>query len=153
MVAISGSQPDAEDIARAWELYHVECVGGVRQVASRMGISIGTAHSYLATAREHLEWVHALDRAEHRDGMIGRLLTYLSWLMEQKTTGRDPLEVIKVALQVEDRLRAVMGLDAPARLSVTDDREQPGVRPDVIAAVRQVEQAAERRRRELEQGN
>lgn len=138
---------DAEDIARAWELYHLEGLS-VRKVAGQLGISVGTAHNWISTAREALPWVEAMNRATMRDGQAGRLMTYLSWCMDQQRTGRDPLEVIETALKVEKRLADLLGLDAPGRLQLEDGRApQPTVRPDVLAAIAEVDRraAAERR--------
>lgn len=149
----AGSRPpaahaNADDIARAWELYHVEGLGSVRKVAQALGVSSGTAHNWLATAREALPWVEAMNRAEMRNGMVGRLMTYLGWLMDQQRTGRDPVEVITAALKVEKQLADLLGLNAPSRVQLEDGRApEPTVRPDVLAAIAEVDRraAAERR--------
>lgn len=139
--------PSPETIAKAWEL-HTEG-RSVRYIAEALGCAPSTAAEYVKAGRAAEAHIDLLDRAEQRLRSATRLDMMAAWLADDFQQGKaSAVQVVPHLVAVEARLAKLLGLDAPTRLSVTDDRA-PEVDPAIVAAVRDTQSAAEQARRQL----
>lgn len=128
---------DADTIRRAWEL-SVKHGMSSREIADELGIGKTAAADYVRQGKEAEQYIGLLDRAEAQQRMAVRFDFYTSWLVRDKELGRlRSDEAVPVLLQVERERAKLLGLYAPTKVAISDEREQPGMRPEVIAAIRE----------------
>ena len=85
-----------------------------RQIASRLGVSVGTAHRWV---NEYLESVTLPMVEQVRKQEVDRLMRYLERLDERIDDGDD--KAISIALKISERLCKMLGADMPTQVEVT----------------------------------
>ena len=85
-----------------------------RQIASRMGVSVGTAHRWV---NEYLESVTLPMVEQVRKQEVDRLMRYLERLDERIDDGDD--KAISIALKISERLCKMLGADMPTQHEIT----------------------------------
>jgi transposase len=85
-----------------------------RQIASRMGVSVGTAHRWV---NEYLEAVTLPMVEQVRKQEVDRLMRYLERLDERIDDGDD--KAISIALKISERLCKMLGADMPTQHEIT----------------------------------
>lgn len=146
MTATNGDR--AETVAKVWELGTKQGKSS-REIARELGISQMTAVRMLREAEAAEGFIDLLDKAEARVAQALRLNEYMTWLRKRIDEGAKAEVVIPVAMKVEDRWAKLHGLDAPTRVAVTDEREEKGMDPEVLAAIRDAQQRAAAERNEI----
>lgn len=127
--------PDPELVAKAWEL-HAHEGRSARYIAEKLQVSPDTAARWVRDGKAAEQYIDLLDRAEERVRMATRLDFYTGALVSEWNEGAaKAAEVIPILLKIEERRAKLVGLDAPTRVSVEDDRVV-AVDPKVVAAVR-----------------
>lgn len=84
-----------------------------RQIAARMGVSVGTAHRWV---NEYLEAVTLPMVEQVRKQEVDRLMRYLERLDERIDDGDD--KAISIALKISERLCKMLGADMPTQVEV-----------------------------------
>lgn len=103
-------------LARKNEAYELRLRGrSYRQIASELGISVGTAHRWVI---EVCDLVVLPNVQEIRKQEVDRLLRYLDRLDERIEDGGD-VQAIGTALKISERLTKMLGVDMPT-VSVTE---------------------------------
>jgi transcriptional regulator with XRE-family HTH domain len=85
-----------------------------RQIASSMGVSVGTAHRWV---NEYLEAVTLPMVEQVRKQEVDRLMRYLERLDERIDDGDD--KAISIALKISERLCKMLGADMPTQHEIT----------------------------------
>jgi hypothetical protein len=102
-------------LARKNEAYELRLRGrSYRQIASELGISVGTAHRWVI---EVCDLVVLPNVQEVRKQEVDRLMRYLDRLDERIEDGDD--KAIGLAIKVSERLTKMLGVDMPT-VSVTE---------------------------------
>jgi len=123
----------------------------VRYIAEALGVPKSTAADWVKAGREAEEYIGLLDRAETRLRHSVTLRACQAWLVEEFTGGGSrAVEMVPVLVRVLEREAKLLGLDAPTRVAVSDDREPPAIDPKLVAEVREATARTARRRLELE---
>jgi hypothetical protein len=132
---------DPENIARAYELY-LE-YGSGSQVQERLRgegrpASLSTVHNWINQGQNAAAAIDLLERAEEVQKSSARLDIALRIVVDAlRNRGSDPVEVAKTIVLIEKRRADLLGLDAPKRISVSDESKAPPVvDPVTVAAVR-----------------
>ena len=85
-----------------------------RQIASRLDVSVGTAHRWV---NEYLESVTLPMVEQVRKQEVDRLMRYLERLDERIDDGDD--KAISIALKISERLCKMLGADMPTQHEIT----------------------------------
>jgi transposase len=85
-----------------------------RQIATRMDVSVGTAHRWV---NEYLESVTLPMVEQVRKQEVDRLMRYLERLDERIDDGDD--KAISIALKISERLCKMLGADMPTQHEIT----------------------------------
>lgn len=106
------------ELARKNEAYDLRIRGfSYRQIAAELGISVGTAHRWVA---EVVAVVVLPNVDEIRKQEVDRLMRYLERLDARIEEGDD--KAISIAIKVSERLTKMLGVDMPT-VSVVENRE------------------------------
>jgi len=97
------------ELARKNEAYDLRIRGfSYRQIAAELGISVGTAHRWVA---EVVALVVLPNVEEIRKQEVDRLMRYLERLDSRIEEGDD--KAISIAIKVSERLTKMLGVDMP----------------------------------------
>lgn len=108
-----------------------------REVAEALGVSVAWAHELVQTAIK----ARIPEAAEEtRQLEVDRYDAWLYRLEQRLEKGADPEKVIPILLKVSERRAKLMGLDAPKRVRVTDERPPA---PEFADAVKFAERQAD----------
>lgn len=138
----------SETVVRAWEM-STQQGKSLRTIAAELGISLASASRYVREAEAAGEFVDLLDKREAKVGQALRFREYLDLLKARIDQGAKAELVIPVSMRVEDSLAKLHGTYAPTRVAVTDDREEKGLDPETIAAVREAQRRAAAERQDV----
>lgn len=119
-----------------------------RAIAAELGISVATAHRRVAQAAEALEFSVGGDVHAQRAREADALDRYTARLEDRLAADdADPTAIVPVLLKVSGARRSLLGLDAPRRIALSDDRATPA-QPDpvIVAAVREAAEENARQR-------
>lgn len=124
---------------RAWEL-HVEG-RSLAYIGERLGTSRTTAHRDVAAGRDLAAQLDYLDHRRERETAAAVMELVRSWMVDEVTRGGDAILASHVVIKAEERRAKLLGLDAPTRIAVRDDRARPaptvpGEVVDAVAAYR-----------------
>lgn len=137
-----------DEIARAYKL-HLDGAT-IRAIADELGIAGSTAH---ARVRAALDTERVVGDAEDRRAARAREAAALDgWaeIAEQHArSAEDPIPAVRALTALSARRSRLLGLDAPTRVNVTDDRPAPQPDPEIRAAVQRAQAEAARQRAAL----
>lgn len=142
-----GEDPTEYAHWRAWEL-HVEG-RSLSHIGEQLGISKTSAHRYVAAGRDLAAQLDYLDRRRERETGAAVMEMVRGWMVDHVEAGGDAVQAAQVVIKAEERRAKLLGLDAPQRLAVSDDRRPPTVPGEVVDAVNAYRDA--RARGEIEQ--
>ena len=118
------------ELARKNEAYDLRIRGfSYRQIAAELGISVGTAHRWVA---EVVALVVLPNVEEVRKQEVDRLMRYLERLDARIEEGDD--KAISIAIKVSERLTKMLGVDMPT-VSVVENHEVSQLDLDIRALI------------------
>jgi predicted transcriptional regulator len=135
------SPPDEQIVAAAWHM-HARQGLSTRQIAAELHVSQSTASNYVRKGRDAEGWLEACNRAEQQADQAARLGVLTAWLDGFKPKARHVQEACQLAnsiVNIEKRRAALLGLDQPAKLAITQERPSPEPDLALIEALRRLE--------------
>ena len=113
-----------------------------RAIAAELGIATATAHRHVQRAAEALEFSVAADRHAQRAREAAALDRYTARLEDDLADKEaDATTLVPVLLRVSAARRALLGLDQPRRVAVSDDRPDPQPDPALADAIRSLQES------------
>lgn len=122
------------DVARAWKLRRDGRT--VREIADELGCSVSTAHARVRAAADAEQVVG--DPDDRRTARVREAASLDAWADIAESHARaadDPIPAVRALTALSARRSALLGLDAPTRVAVSDDRPDPQPDPDLAAAI------------------
>lgn len=118
----------------------------IREIATELGCSVSTAHGRLRAWADAEQVVGDLD--DRGPARIREAATLDAWqdVAEQQFTAEPSPEWLRALTSLSARRSRLLGIDAPARVHVSDDRTLAGPDPEIVAAIAEAceQNAAER---------
>lgn len=139
------------EVVAAW--HHRRRGLSVREIATELGVSVSTAHARVKAARDaEAGTAEPDDRAAARVTEAARLDDW-TFALEHRMTdqGVAPEVIVPILLRVSARRARLLGLDAPTRVAVSDDRTtRHAPDPEIVAAVADARERAEAERQAID---
>jgi predicted transcriptional regulator len=129
------SPPDEQIVAAAWYM-HARQGLSARQIAAELHVSQSTASNYVRKGRAAEGWLEACNRAEQQADQAARLGVLTACLDGFKPKARHVTEACQLAnsiVNIEKRRAALLGLDQPAKLAITQSGPAPQPDPRLVA--------------------
>lgn len=153
-MSTEGDHPTrAELIAQAGELRTGRGMS-TRAIAAELGIPHSTARDYIKLAEQHTEWIDLFERAEMSQALGLQGMDILSRVKRAIDETDEPEALAKLApvwFKGAGQLAQLFGLNAPTRVQ-TEMVNRPSsqeMNPEIVAAVRNAQTEAARRRAEI----